>query len=149
MTRQPIDCPISELVPHDHPMCLLDRAVEADNNSLVAEVIISADSRFIQADGMPAWVGIEYMAQAIAAWAGWQARQQGLPPKIGFLLGSRRYDSRQPWFRIGDLLRIEISCSFQSGNGLGQFDCQISCRGEPLAEAALTVFEPPTIPLTP
>ncbi|MBQ0714618.1 MAG: hotdog family protein [Paraperlucidibaca sp.] len=139
--RQHIDCLISELVPHAGRMCLLDRAIEADAESLSAELVIRSDNPFIQAQGVPGWVGIEYMAQAIAAWAGWQARLQGQAPRIGFLLGSRRFQCHQPWFAIGDVLRIEVRLQFQADNGLGQFDCQIHCADVLAAEAALTVFE--------
>lgn len=142
MMRTVIDCPIIDIVPHAGPMCLLDRALEADADSLVAELAIRPDNPFMQAEGVPGWVGIEYMAQAIAAWAGWQARLHGQPPKVGFLLGSRRYNCTRSWLRTGDNLHIEILRQFQSDNGLGQFDCRISCAGELIADAALTVFEP-------
>ncbi len=137
-----IDCAMADLVPHAGRMCLLDRAIEVDSESLSAELTIRADNPFIQAEGVPGWVGIEYMAQTVAAWAGWQARQLGQPPRIGFLLGSRRYVCHQPWFALDSILTIHVQRQFQADNGLGQFDCRIHCAGELLAEAALTVFEP-------
>lgn len=140
--RQPIDCAITEIVPHAHPMCLLDRAIAADEESLSAELTLREDSAFLQPEGVPSWVGIEYMAQAIGAWAGWHARLAGRPPRVGFLLGSRRYETQESWFRLGDHLLIDVRQTFQADNGLGQFECHIS-RGEGiLASAALTVFEP-------
>ncbi|WP_307732400.1 hypothetical protein [Massilia sp. MB5] len=79
------------LVPHAGPMALLDRVLEADEESLCAEVAIRADSLFYAEGGVGSWVGIEYMAQAVAAHAGYLARQRGEAVKPGFLLGSRRY----------------------------------------------------------
>src|SRR2546426_3960121 len=87
---------IRSLVPHSGPMVLLDRVVSVDEESLCAEVLIRADSMFCAAGGVGAWVGLEYMAQAIAAYAGYGARLRGAPVKIGFLLGSRRYECRRP-----------------------------------------------------
>lgn len=133
---------ITELVPHAGPMCLLDRVIEASDDHLVAEVTIRSDGLFADEAGVNAWVGIEYMAQAVAAWAGWRARNAGGAPKIGLLLGSRRYASSVARFGVGDRLRIEVRCEFIADNGLGQFGCRISRDGVELASSALNVFEP-------
>ena len=58
---------IRSLLPHSGPMVLLDRVIAADEESLCAEVRIRENSLFCNADGVGAWVGLEYMAQAIGA----------------------------------------------------------------------------------
>lgn len=140
--RTPIDLPMAELVPHAGRMRLLDAALDGDEESLRACVEIRSDSLFFDGDGVGAWVGIEYMAQAVAAWAGWRARLAGGAPKVGFLLGSRRFSSTRSHFRLGEQLQVEARRQFQADNGLGQFDCSLSIAGEQVAEASLTVFEP-------
>ncbi len=137
-----IDYPISAIVPHAGPMSLLDRALTGDAESLVAEVDIRADGLFFDGYGVAGWVGIEFMAQAVAAWAGWQARLAGGEPKVGFLLGSRRYDCQVSHFLPGQTLRVSARRAFQADNGLGQFDCRIEIGDQLVASAALTVFEP-------
>lgn len=141
--RTAIDYDIREIVPHTGRMSLLERALEGDAESMVAEVTIREDCLFQQNGGVGGWVGIEYMAQAIGAWAGWQARQRGEAPRVGFLLGTRRYECSRPMFKVGERLRIEVHRRFWAENGLGQFDCGIEINGEKVATAALTVFEPP------
>lgn len=133
---------ITELVPHAGPMCLLDRVLAAGSERLSAEVVVPAQGLFSQDGGVGAWVGIEYMAQAVAAWAGWQARAAGQPPRIGLLLGTRRYRCGVPRFIVGQRLRIDIERAYQADNGLGQFDCRIHADGVELASATLTVFGP-------
>ncbi len=44
---------------------------------------------FCEPEGLPTWSSIELMAQTISAYAGYKGQTQGLPPKIGFLLGKR------------------------------------------------------------
>lgn len=134
--------PISELVPHAGPMCLLDRVLAVEGERLSAEVAVPAEGLFSREGGVGAWVGIEYMAQAVAAWAGWQARLQGEQPRIGLLLGTRRYRCSLPRFAAGQRLRIDIERSYQADNGLGQFECRILDSGLELASATLTVFGP-------
>ncbi|WP_186001820.1 MULTISPECIES: hotdog family protein [Corallococcus] len=140
--RTPIDLPIADLVPHAGRMRLLDRVLEGDTDSIVAEVTVREDSLFFEGGAVGGWVGIEYMAQAVAAWAGWHARQRGETPRVGFLLGTRRYQCSRPVFKAGDCLRVEVIRQFSADNGLGQFDCTLTLGTEQVATAALTVFEP-------
>ncbi|PTT82843.1 3-hydroxylacyl-ACP dehydratase [Pelomonas sp. HMWF004] len=134
--------PISELVPHQGPMCLLDRLLAVEGDRLSAEVVVPAKGLFSRDGGVGAWVGIEYMAQSVAAWAGWQARALGQPPRIGLLLGTRRYRCSVPQFASGQRLQVDIERCFQADNGLGQFECRIQAGGVELAAALLTVFGP-------
>jgi len=123
-------------------MCLLDRVLAADDDSLRAEVTIPARGLFHQGDGIGAWVGIEYMAQAMGAWAGWQAHQRGARPKTGFLLGTRRYRSNRNIFLTHEVLQIDVRLVLRTAEGLGQFDCSIHIDGAEVATAAVTVLEP-------
>jgi predicted hotdog family 3-hydroxylacyl-ACP dehydratase len=133
------------LVPHSGPMVLLDRVVSAEEESLCAEVRIRKDSLFYAADGVGAWVGLEYMAQAISAYAGYSAWLRGQPVKIGFLLGTRRYECNRPDFRAGALLRIHVRRVFQSEMGLASFQCHIEDMDGEVAKASLTVFQPANV----
>ncbi len=130
-------------VPHRGAMSLLDTVVHHDDLSVVARVRVSGDGPFAGADGVPAWVGIEYMAQAVAAWSGARARSGGGSPRIGYLLGSRRYEAAVPAFEIGAELEVFAQCELMGDNGLGMFDCRITQDGRVLASGRLSVFEPP------
>ena len=140
---------IRSLLPHSGAMVLLDRVVAADADSLCAEVAIRPDSLFCQSHGVGAWVGIEYMAQAIAAHAGYLARLRGDAVKVGFLLGSRRYECSRPNFALGSILRVRIERVLQGENGLGSFECRIDALdvepGVALATATVTVFQPANV----
>lgn len=131
------------LVPHTGSMVLLDRVISVDQENLCAEVRIHAESVFAGKDGIGGWVGIEYMAQAIAAHAGYAARLRGEPVKIGFLLGSRRYECSRPTFALNSVLRIHVLRMLQAENGLASFECRIEdLEKQQLAKATITVFEP-------
>jgi predicted hotdog family 3-hydroxylacyl-ACP dehydratase len=135
--------PMDAWVPHRGAMSLLDRVEHAAGDDVVAWVTVPAEGLFVADGGVPAWVGIEYMAQAVAAWSGARAQGQGGSPKIGFLLGTRRYEAHEPSFASGAALRISAHCELIGENGLGMFDCRIECEGRELARARLSVFEPP------
>ena len=93
-------------------------------------------------EGGPAWVGVEYVAGAIAAWAGGGAGHAGRAPSIGFLLGTRRYTAHQPFFAAGSCLRVEANCELLGENGLGMFACRILAGDIEMAVANVSVFEP-------
>lgn len=139
--RPPLD-PIEAYVPHRGAMRLIDRLLEVDEEGAVAEVVVPADGPFARDGRMPAWVGIEYMAQTISAWSGDRARRAGQAPRTGFLLGTRRYAADCADFAAGSVLRIEARQEFIGSNGLGLFDCRILLDGVEVASARLSTFEP-------
>ncbi len=134
------DIPVRELLPHEPPMVLLDRAVSFEDATLIAEVDVRADSIFCQDDGVPGWVGIEYMAQAVAAHSGCQARLEGKPPSIGYLLGTRSYECALTAFPVGKTLQVHVE-SLYTEMGLGAFACRIGL-GETVASATINVYQP-------
>ena len=136
---------IRSLLPHAGPMVLLDRVISVDEESLLAEVGIRSETLFCGPDGVGAWVGIEYMAQGIAAWVGYNARLRGEPIKLGFLLGTRRYECSRPNFVLGSFLRVHVRRLFQSESGLGSFECYIDDEEGRVATATVTVFQPPNV----
>ena len=135
---------IHSLVPHSGAMSLLGRLLAVEGDTLAAEVRITPDSMFCAGEAVGAWVGVEYMAQAVAAHAGYAASLRGEPVRVGFLLGARRYACGVPSFAVGSVLHIHVRRALQGENGLGAFDCRIedSRDGFELATATITVFQP-------
>lgn len=138
MTRWPIE----QVLPHAGAMILLDAVLEYDAERVVCRRRIPATGLFQDADGLPGWMGVELMAQTIAAWAGCHARAAQQPIRLGFLLGSRHYHCNVDAFPVGSELRIEAVRSFHDEHGMGVFACRIDAA-DMYAEARLTVFSPP------
>lgn len=134
---------IEPFVPHRGRMRLVDRLLHADADGVRVGLTVRAIPPLGRDGIVPAWVGVEYMAQAVSAWAGWQAAQRNEPPKLGFLLGTRRYVAHRPAFDDGAALEVDAHCELFGDNGLGMFTCRIRAGDAVVAEAALSVFEPP------
>jgi predicted hotdog family 3-hydroxylacyl-ACP dehydratase len=132
--------PIGELVPHGPEMTLIERLTEYSPRRSVATVTITPRSRFVEGDGVPAWVGIEYMAQTIAAHAGYEGRLRGQPPAIGFLLGTRAYRSDIGVFPLGVTLTISVEPLVTDAK-LGAFQCAIA-TDRVVAMAVLNTYQP-------
>tara|TARA_Y100000588_G_scaffold74222_1_gene76965 strand:+ start:56005 stop:56466 length:462 start_codon:yes stop_codon:yes gene_type:complete len=136
--------PISELLAHRPPMVLIDELIAFASDSAHCQVTITPDSAFYQRDiqGVQSYIGSEYMAQSIAAYAGAHDCQHQRGVKIGFLLGSRKIRCLKPIFKLGSTLDIYVTQVVQDESGLSVFDCAIECDNERYLEAKINVFQP-------
>lgn len=135
--------PIEELLPHRGTMLLLDRVTEFSGDTAVAEYAPRADAWYADDAGdMPGWIGIELMAQTVAAHVALAKRLVGLPVKMGALLGTRTYRTTSASFAAGRILQIRAREVFRDESGLAGYECSIACDGTPVAEAVLKVYEP-------
>ena len=135
------DYTVEQLVPHSGKMSLLSHISEHGDNWLRAKVEISSESVFADATGVPAYVGLEYLAQAIGAFAGLRERLKGEQPKVGFLLGSRKYTCSTDYFPVGSTLDLLFEEEMQGENGLSVFNGTLTAPGIS-AQARLNVFQP-------
>ena len=94
---------------------------------------------------IPVYVGIEYMAQTIAAYSGIHSRLLGEQPKLGFLLGSRKYAPSCSVFPNDSELVIYTEKIIQEDSGLCVFDCTISAADNVIVNAKINAFQPPNI----
>ena len=131
---------IEELLPHRRPMILLDELLAYGDGAAEAALTIRENSLFLEQDGVPAHIGLEYMAQTCGAHAGALALERGEPVKIGLLLGTRQYRAHLPHFRLGERLVIAVSAVYRDRE-IGSFDCRIEIAGRVAAEAQLTVYQ--------
>ena len=135
--------PMEQLLPHRHPMILIDRLVNTDGKETICEVTIAPHSPFAEAAGVPAFVGIEFMAQAVAAHGGYLSYQAGEPISIGLLMGTRCLESHCQVFELGQTLWIHVR-HIWGKHELMRFRCHIShaATGQLLQQAELNVFKP-------
>ncbi|WP_325891699.1 hotdog family protein [Grimontia sp. NTOU-MAR1] len=140
MSSQP---KLHELLPHKAPMILLDTLIDVGDLHVHCQATSSESSLFFDKsiNGIPGWVGIELMAQSVAAWSGYQASKENKAPPIGFLLGSRRYKCDAPSFPRGTLLDVRANRVMES-NGMAVFACTIEQGGKEIASAQLNAYVP-------
>jgi len=126
----PFPYPVEALLPQSESMALLDRVVEAGENHIVVELRVREDGLFSQPDHtVPAWVGLEYMAQAIAAYSGYQRKLRGEEIGVGFLLGTRHYQCSVGSFPCGTRLRVRAEKIIDAANDMSMFGCAIEGDG--------------------
>ncbi|HEX9446502.1 MAG TPA: hypothetical protein VF920_00910 [Dongiaceae bacterium] len=136
---------IEQLLPHARPMILLDRVVERLTDGIVTELKIRPGLPFFRPmRGIPAHIALEWMAQSCGAHVGASALESGQPVRVGFLLGTRDFISRVDWFTEGQIARVSARLIFHEDE-TAVFDCHVSCGGDIVITAQLTVYEPSDI----
>ena len=123
---------IEQVVPHDAPMILIEQLAEYSDETSTCSVTITPQSPFYneQIEGVPSYIGIEYMAQSIAAYAGALANDINEAVRIGFLIGTRKYKTHQAMFYKNSTLTIYVHKLYQDESK------KILC------DAKINVFQP-------
>ncbi len=119
------------LLPHAGPMVLLDEVLAVGNETVRAAATVRRDGLFAdpRGFGVPAWVGMEYLAQAIAAWSGFHERARGCPVHPGFLVGARSFHSSVGTIPYGVVLTVDAERLMEDGEGIGVFDGRVTGAG--------------------
>jgi predicted hotdog family 3-hydroxylacyl-ACP dehydratase len=139
--------PVAELLPQGPEAIVIDALVEHSATRSVAVAHIDERSTYWEHSGVPAWAGIEYMAQTIAAHAGLEARARGEPPAIGFVLGTRAYATSVETFPNGSRLIVTVEPEVVD-EAFAAFKCAIAIDDVAIdrvvATAVVTTYRPST-----
>ncbi len=134
---------VEDLLLHRPPMLLIRRISQWDDTSVTAEVDPADSGLFADDQGrVPSWVGIEYMAQMVSAYAGIENLRRGRPPQLGLLLGSRSYRSAVEYFLPGQMLRVEGREIYRDEDNLVLYDCRIFSGDTELVSAEMKALQP-------
>lgn len=145
------DYNISDLLPHKPPMQLITAVESVDFNAqkLVARVDITDQDLMYDKTigGIPSWISLEYMAQAIGCFIGAADLEQNPKsvPAVGFVLGSRKLSVNIPAYLGGQSYFVHVKSVFCDKN-IANFECQIyNSDNNLVASGAINVFRPDDI----
>jgi predicted hotdog family 3-hydroxylacyl-ACP dehydratase len=137
--------PVEAILPQRGRMMLLSAVLEHSDDRTVCTASVRSDSPFVDDDDtMPPVIGLEYLAQCVAAHAGLRGWSRGEPPRVGFLIGARRLDFRSgARLRVGQRLTVEASRTWGEEE-FAMFACRLHDAGARalLLEGSLNVFLP-------
>ncbi len=130
-----------QVLPQRDTMQLIDKVIEINDDFSRCEMQVRDDNIFYEPaiKGIYAWIGIELMAQTVAAFAGFHST--GNQPSIGLLLSVRQYKHKNQSFSLGDKLIIQANKIYLEDN-IGVFNCEILYNNKCLASAKLNTYQP-------
>jgi predicted hotdog family 3-hydroxylacyl-ACP dehydratase len=135
--------PIDTILPHRGTMLLLDGVSACGDEALTAHASVHGDAWYADDNGaMPAWIGIELMAQGVAAHVALLAMRAGGRARPGVLLGTRSYAAHASAFARDAQLTIRVQEVLRSEEGHSAYECTIDHDGARCADAVIKVFQP-------
>jgi len=138
-----VSAALEAFLPHRGPMLLLDGVEAVTARGGTGRVRLRPEAWHADASGCtPAWFGLEFMAQTIAACRGRHFAETGAPARGGYLVGTRDYRCQAPRFPREADLEIRVELLEADPSGLCAFQCAILDGGRVLASACVKVMEP-------
>jgi predicted hotdog family 3-hydroxylacyl-ACP dehydratase len=134
---------LQTIIPHKGKMLLLNRVLEYNSDhSIRAEYDITRNCIFYdpETEGVPAWAGFEFMAQAISALSGIMSRERGEKPKIGFILSIPSMRMEIPLFKSGSSVEVRVK-ETDCTDMIYSFDGAAFLEGRKVMEGKLMVIE--------
>lgn len=138
---------VSLYIPHKPPMLLIDAIESCCGSSVTTAARITLESSFYDRtmDGVPAWIGLEYMAQTAAVWAGLDDVRNGRAIDPAFLISSRQYTAHRPVFPAGETLLIEVKVELLQQEIVTFSGRILGAEGHILADAMFTAYRPENV----
>lgn len=117
-----------EYLPHEPPMVLVDEVVYVDENKALTKCYVNYEgvlSPFLNEDGnLPSFFSLEIFAQSVGVWNGFNQHGTGNKTKMGMVLGARDLKVKEPFFKAGSVLNIEVYKNMSDGT-LANFEGKI------------------------
>jgi len=127
----PPDLPL--LLPQAGRMRVLERVLAHGRRATLCDAVIGPDTPLCENDVAPAVLGIELLAQCMAAHGGLSGRD-GPQPRRGFLVGSRRIELRTRGFLPGERLWVRAE-HVRGESGMVAFRCALGAAAPPASHA--------------
>ena len=131
---------ITEVVPHRPPMLLIEALEHESEGSLTCSARPRSTTPYSTAGKVPSILCLEYMAQAVAAYAGLRALRENDQVRMGYIIGVRSMTLEVPFLSTGNQVLITVR-HIWGDDSLGKFDCSITLAGRQIAHADLSAFQ--------
>ena len=106
-------------IPHKGKMLLIDEIenIDFENKTITAFATINEDNIFYEADGIPSYIFIEYVAQSCAAYNSYnQIQNNNEKEKIGFILNIKSANCYKDKVASGDTIYIKAKETLRDSN---------------------------------
>jgi len=135
---------LTSILPHSGRMLLLSKITgyNSEERSLEAEYHITENCLFFDSaiGGVPSWVGLECIAQAIASFSGFSDCEKSKKPRIGFILSISKMEVFIPVLKSGSTAVIKVK-ELDRTDSIYNFDGQIFVEGVMALNGTLTIME--------
>ncbi|MDD5928785.1 MAG: 3-hydroxylacyl-ACP dehydratase [Spirochaetales bacterium] len=136
-------------LPHKGKMFLLSRvtAHDIEKHTITSEYDITENCIFYEKefDGVPSWVGFEFMAQGISALTGITNTIKGRSPLPGFILSVMEFKSEIGFLKNNTTIQMKIAEDFRDEqNHVYRYLCELYAKKgdeKPVVTSKISVME--------
>ncbi len=129
---------ITEYIPQQHPIVMIDTIIHFDELSITTTLTVRPDNIFFS-DGELKEPGIiENIAQTAAARAGYEIKQKGADPMVGFI-GAIKDLKINYHPQEGETITTTIKIRMEV-MGVTLIDGNSECNGKPVASCEMKIF---------
>lgn len=133
-------------LPHEAPMCLLDKVIDVGQETAHCQVSVRADgvlAPFLAVDGtLPGWFAIEIIAQTVGVWSGWHRMKAGEESVgVGLLLGGRGLRCPEGRFPADTVLECKVTLLIRDEK-IGSFEGEIFANDQIMASGRVNTYQP-------
>lgn len=131
---------ITRLIPQRAPILMVDRLLEAQDDTARTCLTVRPDNFFLDEDGCLDEVGlIEHIAQSASALAGYKALAQGASrPPVGYIGEVKRFRLvRRP--QAGETLVTTVTLGAETG-GVSLLTAETQAAGQTVATTQMKIF---------
>ena len=136
-------------LPHKGKMFLLSRVTEhnIEKHTITSEYDITENCIFYEKefDGVPSWVGFEFMAQGISALTGITNKIKGLDPLPGFILSVMEFKADVGYLKNNTTIQMKIAEDFRDEqNHVYRYLCELYAKKgdeKPVVSSKISVME--------
>ena len=137
MQRAP-EFSIEQLVPITAPMLLLGEVLSYDELHIECRIHHHDQKAFVNHRAQrPAWVGLEYICQAILALQNIQRLCEGKAIKPGFIIGAKRVNFAKSFFELSESPIVRVEGKLAMDATLGVYDGEVVSAGESAVTATV------------
>lgn len=135
---------LANLVPHKGKMFIIDKIVDAKPNDWIieSETKITRDFMFYEKsiDAVPNYACFEIIAQTVSALTGLYARENNLPPNMGFILSVSNLHFDFDFIKSGQTVRAK-AIREAAVDTVYSFSAEIFIDGAKSGSGKVTVME--------
>ncbi len=142
MSRPATPPDLGDLVPHRGPMRLLDSVVAHGERSIECVTTIRADHAFLDDGKVDVVLCVELVAQAVAAYVGYQDWVTGRKPELGFIVSCREASFEVGSLSLGDTLTVSATHVWGESQ-VGSFKGNVRRGSVAVAAVELGVYRGP------
>lgn len=132
-------------IPHKGKMLLIDKIenIDFENKTIIVSATINKENIFYEANGIPSYIFVEYVAQSCAAYNSFcqESSQENHNERIGFILNIKSVNCYKDKVKSGEIIFIKAKETLRDSN-IAYYDGEVFYQNDDkIIDCSIMVME--------